>query len=298
MTEETTSRPLIFLDTETTHLNPRLRRPWEIAMIRRPALEGLPDRLTILIEDVDLADADPVSLNIGRYYERHPNHNNRVPDDDRWEASPSWRCTRIPGIALDESTVLMTDADAAAEIEEWTAGAQLIGLVPEFDASTLDTMLRRHRLLPRWHYQTIDVETEAAGWLKGRLHAGDNALTGNADDIRQALIPPRNSDALSLLCGVEPPSDTERHTAMGDAAWTERWWDALTSEPPAPTRTPSWTQAVCEDCWDARHNHRPANRAAIGVHEICCYCGTSTHSGIYVRIDPATVAFPQQETNA
>ncbi|MCM6774946.1 hypothetical protein NDR87_26235 [Nocardia sp. CDC159] len=239
-----TATPLVFLDTETTHLNPRLRRPWEIAMIRRPALAGQPtDRLTILIDDVDLADADPRSLQIGRFDDRHPRHSGR---DQLWSPSPTGRGVALHGAP---DTLLMPERDAAATVEEWTRGAVLIGIVPDFDAHTLDPMLRRHGLLPRWHYQVIDVETQAAGWLAGRLHAGDRRLTSPAwpdDDepgrslaellaeLLAALTPPRNSDLLSLMCDVAPPAEAERHTAMGDTAWVERWWDAI-----SPTSTPA-----------------------------------------------------------
>lgn len=41
-------------------------------------------------------------------------------------------------------------------------------------------------------------------------------------------IPPWRSDDLSRTCGVEPPSDDERHTALGDARWALRWYDAMT----------------------------------------------------------------------
>lgn len=237
-TIDTSGKPLVFLDCETTHLHPELRRAWEIALIRRPALPGLDiDRLTILIDDVDLSHASPDSLDIGRFYERHPNYARADYDDD-----PFGGASRLlRGVALADAgpgtTLLMQEREAAATVEEWTRDAVIIGVVPDFDTYTLGPMLRRHRLMPRWHYQVIDIETEAAGWLKGRLHAGERQLITASSveelhrsiaEVKAALRPPRDSDVVSALCGVQPPGPEERHTAMGDAAWAERWWDALT----------------------------------------------------------------------
>jgi hypothetical protein len=58
----------------------------------------------------------------------------------------------------------------------------------------------------------------------------------------------------------------------------------------------SWTQAMCVGCWEERHPDRPAGRGEQGPDERCSYCGESTRSGIYVREDPATVAYPREES--
>lgn len=238
MTDTRSDTPIVFLDTETTELNPRLRRPWDIAMIRRPALVGASsDRLTILVEDVDLADANKDSLDIGRFYERHPSYNGRNVIDEPWAGAPPG-CFGLPGIPLGPNEMLMSEREAAIVVERWTRGTQIIGLVPDFDSNTLDPALRRHGLLPGWHYQVLDVESEAAGWLKGRLYAGDPELLARAEEIRAALTLPRKSEAVSLLCGVALPSEAARHTAMGDTLWVERWWDALGTVPPAAGTMP------------------------------------------------------------
>jgi len=58
---------LAFVDTETTGLHPN-RRPWEVAIIRRDLSGIAPERsVTIQITDVDLSDADPMALSIGRH---------------------------------------------------------------------------------------------------------------------------------------------------------------------------------------------------------------------------------------
>jgi hypothetical protein len=60
----------------------------------------------------------------------------------------------------------------------------------------------------------------------------------------------------------------------------------------------SWTQPVCVPCWDRDNPDRPApDRGDVGALEQCCKCGTMTRSGIYIRIDPATVSYPRREAS-
>lgn len=190
---------LCFIDTETTGVHPG-RLAWEIALIRRDDT-GERER-TIQVTDVDLSNADPFGLNIGGFYERHVDYDGKREDD----------------------VLYMTEADAATFIEDWTRGAHLVGAVPDFDARTLDPMLRRHGLIPAWHYHLVDVEAMAVGWLNARHAASRHGAT----DPRLPIAPPWKSDTLSMMCGVNPPSEAERHTALGDARWAMRWYDAMT----------------------------------------------------------------------
>lgn len=56
----------------------------------------------------------------------------------------------------------------------------------------------------------------------------------------------------------------------------------------------NWTQPICEICYDLRYPGRlpttllPSHRET----ELCCDCGFTTTSGIYVRVDPRTVEYP------
>jgi hypothetical protein len=184
--------PLCFLDVETTGLHPG-RLAWEVAMIRRDD-EG--QRMIQLFVDIDLAGADPFGLKIGGFYERHPHY------------------AVDPKPAMPELFVrAWSEGDAAKEVELWTRGAHLIGAVPSFDAATLDPMLRRHGLIPAWHYHLIDVEALAVGYLCAH---------------GKPVGPPWRSDDLSRACGVDPPGEADRHTALGDARWAVRLYDAIT----------------------------------------------------------------------
>jgi hypothetical protein len=84
-------------------------------------------------------------------------------------------------------------------------------------------MLRRHKLAPAWHYHLVDVEALAVGYLHGR-HS-DVILP---DEGYARISPPWKSDDLSRAVGVEPATDDERHTALGDARWAMRLYDAIT----------------------------------------------------------------------
>lgn len=187
---------IVFLDTETTGLNPITRRPWEIAMIRRePGCEEV--RRLIQISDVDLSHADAAALEIGRFHERH---------------LTEFRAGHL------------SEGHAAQQIEEFTADVQLSGVNVNFDEVTLDGMLRRHGRMPRWNHHKIDLPSMALGWLHGRAEESGNF------EFRKAAQLPYRSYELSSSCDVEPPSEADRHTALGDAEWVMRWYDAITSE--------------------------------------------------------------------
>ena len=156
---------ICFVDTETTSLQPG-RRAWEIAVITRDP--GAADRewsVFVTAADLDLGNADPASLRVGRFHERHPEY----------------------GAAGGQA---VAEAVALAEAERLTRGAHLVGAVPGFDAEVLAARMRAHGICPAWHYHLQDFETLIAGYLRG---AG------------QPVPPlPWRSDELSRLAGAEP----------------------------------------------------------------------------------------------
>lgn len=201
---------IVFLDCETTSLRPD-RRAWEVGIIlRRPGQEDDERSWFVDVDDLDLGNADPFSLRIGHFYERHPQVN--FTEDGEFQV-------------VDEEEML-------AEIEAVTRDAHLVGAVPSFDAEVLAARMRAHGILPSWHYHLIDVEALALGWINGvTARAIDEArMRGDeppkVDWSRGA--PPWKSDDLSRAVGVEPPGEDERHTALGDAKWCARIWDAVT----------------------------------------------------------------------
>jgi hypothetical protein len=194
--------PLAFIDTETTGVHPD-RRVWEVAIIRRES-DGSEFTWLWQVDDVDLSNADPFGLKVGGFYERH------VSITGGWD-----------GPHEDYPVMYRPESHVAKGVEKATRGAHLVGAVPNFDADVLDKMLRRHRLIPAWHYHLIDVEAMAVGWLAAKVSEGYVFA-------EEVYTPPWKSDDLSRDCGVKPPTNAERHTALGDARWVMRWYDAMT----------------------------------------------------------------------
>lgn len=53
-----------------------------------------------------------------------------------------------------------------------------------------------------------------------------------------------------------------------------------------------WTQPICRACFAVREPGREPARLREPDAETCCVCGAPTREGIYVRIDPDSIAHP------
>lgn len=196
---------IVFIDTETTSLRPD-RRAWEIGLIvREPGKTDVEHHWFIDWNELDLGNADPFALKIGRFYERHPQSIESVFDpQDPWEG-----VRRVD--FYDEKTALIF-------VEELTRGAHLVGAVPNFDAEVLGTRMRAHGIAPSWHYHLIDVEALAVGYLSA----------AGARELPIGL--PWSSTELTAQLGLDPVPDEERHTALGDARWARAIYDRVTGD--------------------------------------------------------------------
>jgi hypothetical protein len=180
-------RPVCFIDTETTSLRPD-RRVWEWAVIRVQP-DGIAETSEgfVMASSLDLGNADPMSLKIGRFYERHPQFNGSI----------------LEGL-VDSS--LYSEYSMAAAVERHTRDALIVGAVPNFDTEVLAAHMRAAGFAPAWHYHLIDVETLAAGQL--------------------GMLPPWNFDSV-LTAYELVYDETRRHTAMGDAEMAAQLFTAV-----------------------------------------------------------------------
>lgn len=192
----------VAVDVETTGLVPGVHHVWEVAAVEDTGREHV-----WLIDDVNVKSADPGALQVGRFY-------------DRWAMSVPR--DRHAGHAV------------AAQLATLTAGAHLVAVNPAFDAAHLDKLLRAHNRAPAWHYHLVDVGAMAYGWLHGNKAVYEHweSVDPGVPDFerRLPLGLPWRSDELSRACGVQPPSEEERHTALGDARWAARWYRHLIGE--------------------------------------------------------------------
>lgn len=104
---------------------------------------------------------------------------------------------------------------AAAFVDEFTYQAHIIGMVPSFDTFGFEHLLDYAGLKEQWHYQYQDVDNIAYGFYLAK---------------GKQLILPVDTDWVLDDLGVTMDEDL-RHTAMGDAELTMRFFDALHSNP-------------------------------------------------------------------
>lgn len=191
-----TSAPLVFMDTETTGLSLD-DHIWEFAAIRREP-DGTESTTHLFLQhSTSRCQALPESFRL--------DHERRFPASHTRDWHPD---TLPPKAAANVIADLLDDRP------------HIVGAVPNFDTERIALLLRKNGREPGWHYHLIDVENLAVGWIYGRYGTSDEAEA-------RAVSLPWDSDELSRACGVEPPSEGERHTALGDARWAMRLYDAL-----------------------------------------------------------------------
>lgn len=186
-----------FIDTETDSLSPS-RHVWEIGIITvdNPGDDERVTR-THLFLPLDAGRSDTQALDVGGYWQRHPAAIAALAD----KPAPAAPLTAVH--------------EAARRVLRATHGAIIVGVNPAFDTQSLERILRSHGLAPTWDYRLIDMRALAMGYLLGRRE--------NVDELA-------SSDDLSIRCGVAPPDGTERHTALGDAGWAQRWFFSIASD--------------------------------------------------------------------
>ena len=187
---------LAFIDVETTETHPGLRRAWDIGLIIRTP-DGAESEWQFFVEwpDLDLGNANPYALAVGKFHDRHP----QMVMQPRLETS-----------ARPERAVM-------AAVAKLTRGARLVAWNVEFDATTLDRRMRANGILPAWDYHLIDVRPLAAGYILANIEGGfvKSPVWWDSTEITEALEVPL-------------PQEEDRHTALGDARWHMALYDAVT----------------------------------------------------------------------
>lgn len=178
---------LVFVDTETTGLDPREHQVWEIALILRNEL-GMPDDEHVWQIRPDLDRADPVALEKSRFHERF-----LVPDSHN-----------AVKVMKDGGLWKMPIHEALFDIQDILRDSYMVGAVPSFDDAFLKALLRTFRI--QWKHRLICVETLVAGALKQPVPLG----------LRKA------AEAM----GVKVDGDV-LHTALGDARLARDVYDAV-----------------------------------------------------------------------
>ncbi|MFE3657226.1 hypothetical protein [Streptomyces sp. NPDC059165] len=201
--------PIAFVDTETTHLDPRHGDAWEIAVIRRRD-DGVDCEYLWQVRP-DLTTADPESLKIGRFEQRFA-----IPDG--WDAIEFFPAGGPP--------LKSTLPEMLFDLQEALKGAVIVGSNPGFDVAFLTKLLQQHGRKIVWHYRPIDIATLAAGRKLGMVETVHRA--GGKQLPSDDLSFPFSSRDLSRWVGVEPPGDDVAHTALGDARWARDVFDAVT----------------------------------------------------------------------
>jgi DNA polymerase III epsilon subunit-like protein len=157
---------VVFLDTETTGLDPDRHEIWDLAYI----IDGS-ERQWFL--HPDLSAADPFALKIGRYFSRHPD----------------W---------LQENKPIQSAGYVARTLVKDLRDRHIVGAVPSFDDAFLKRFVAAHRLPVTWHYHLIDVEALALGYMAARNRV--MALPWNSEDLSRAVgVEPNDFERHSAL---------------------------------------------------------------------------------------------------
>ena len=216
------SRPILFLDTETTGLDPD-DDIWEIAAILR-------------ITEADLAAIERTGEagDEGRYPGEWELHLQVHHDVRKVMRLP--KRFRVDWATRFDQAQAVAPARAAKLLAQFIEGSPVIvGANPAFDIWHLERLLSHLDLDVQYHYRPVDVGALAWGYLSGQA-ALASVLTPAAgetrvisEDVEQLLAKglPWSSDELSLAVGIDP-ADYARHTAMGDVRWVMAIYDRIT----------------------------------------------------------------------
>lgn len=186
---------VVFVDTETTGLDPDRHVLWEVALIYRETDRPMVFQRELSAEE--FAEADPGALMINRYYER----------------------------LSDAHVIRESDGVMAKMIAHALAGATLAGIGPWFDARFLQNFLRRNGQALVVDHRLVDCKTLAVGAL---LNDGA-ARSAEEREARDRLQePPFETRDLATALGVDRG---DAHTALADARLAQKFYEFALGRP-------------------------------------------------------------------
>jgi DNA polymerase III epsilon subunit-like protein len=191
---------LVFVDTETSGLDPDQHEIWEVAMFDKGG-----DGWYVAQRSIEPWKAQPEALIANHYYTRR----------DHTE-TPS-------GFKID----FPSDEVLAAKLSRWLAGAVMVGINPAFDASFLRRFLLNNGEAPAWQYHVICAKTMAAAKLMAMRHTDGhgNAIVQGHHSWSADLEPPWSTSWLAEQLGIEM---RDRHSAMGDVYLAVKFFEYAT----------------------------------------------------------------------
>lgn len=146
---------IVFLDTETTGLDPETERIFEVAIVTSTGAVATWN----LRPSQDVVERmHPKAVEVNRFHER-------VASRGWW-----WDDTE----------------EALGAIRQILDGKHICGAVPDFDARFLTAEYKRAGMKPpRWHYHLIDVEALAVGYLAAKGEAV--SLPWDSEELSRAV---------------------------------------------------------------------------------------------------------------
>lgn len=158
-------RDLVFLDVETTGLDPEVHEMFEVGLTKTDVKGEILGSLYYWIVPQHLQTASPQALALNGYYRRKMTE----PCEGR-----------VHGAVRQE---------VAEEIVIFTEGVHLVGCNPGFDASFVRAFLLAEQHVPLWHHRMIDLESLAIGIEPDVSHGVPMGLSELAETFNKSEIP-------------------------------------------------------------------------------------------------------------
>lgn len=205
----------VFLDTETGGLRWD-DKVWELGMVvDRPATPD-PELHLLHVADFNAADADPMALQLGGFFQRHPGYAGGADEFADHGLSDAWLDTPVRHFQLFE-------AGLGRYVEPIIRDARIIVCNAVFDVPRLTAAFARVGVPWTGHYRVICATTYAAG--------------------AAGLDPSAPNDAIGEALGVARGTGGTTHTALADSLYARELYLAALAKV-GISQASTWPQTV------------------------------------------------------